>query len=166
VEVCGCGRREEERDERREEACRRQLRCRLPEDALAGGLAAFCSSCCSSYWSCYSSHRCCKMQMQIGLRQLLETVLALGRGRDSLAGQSYWTSNSREYSDHISLLALGLILPSWAYFCCSNARLGRKRCYSRPVCPSINLSDNLIPRTRSIGGETTRRRGGGVLQHW
>jgi hypothetical protein len=84
VEACGCGRREEEigvrvrvaeRDGRREEVCGRPLGCRLLEDALAGGLAAFCSSCCSTCWSCYSSRRCCKMKIQTRLRQLLETVL-------------------------------------------------------------------------------------------
>jgi hypothetical protein len=66
--------REKERDETREEACGRLLGCRLPEDALVGGLAAFCSSCCSS---CWSAPRCCKMKMQTGLQQLLETVLPL-----------------------------------------------------------------------------------------
>jgi hypothetical protein len=74
----GGGVREEGGGERREEGGGvRQLGCRHPRNACAGGLAAFCSSCCSSCWSCYSTHRCCKMQMQNGLRHLLEKVLGL-----------------------------------------------------------------------------------------
>jgi hypothetical protein len=58
--------------ERRESS--EQLRCRRPRDALARGLAAFCSSLCSTRWSSYSACRARKTQMQHGLQHLLEIV--------------------------------------------------------------------------------------------
>jgi hypothetical protein len=54
---------------------RRRLGCGLPRNAPARGVAAFCSNCCSSCWSCYSSVCCCKMQMGEALQRLLEIVL-------------------------------------------------------------------------------------------
>jgi hypothetical protein len=45
-----------------------------PENAVTGGLAAKCSSCCGSYWSRYSVPKICKMQMQILIQRLLEMV--------------------------------------------------------------------------------------------
>jgi hypothetical protein len=47
----------------------------FPENAVRGGLPAFCSNCCGSCWSRYNAPSICKMQMQTLLQQVLETVL-------------------------------------------------------------------------------------------
>jgi hypothetical protein len=46
-----------------------------PENAVRGGLAAFCSNCCGSYRSRYNAPPICKMQVQTLLQQLSETAL-------------------------------------------------------------------------------------------
>jgi hypothetical protein len=61
------GAREEERDDGDWDAVSPGMR-------PCGGVAAFCSNCCSSCWSCYSSICCCKMQMGEALQRLLEIV--------------------------------------------------------------------------------------------
>jgi hypothetical protein len=54
-----------------------------PRMRLRAGLAAKCGSCYGSCWSRYSAPLICKMQLQMLIQHLLETVLGLPQQADA-----------------------------------------------------------------------------------